>query len=244
MKKGSFEYILAEFGSLYKLSFSFCQGVCEQWLNKIGLFKYDTLEEAVEKSSTKKVNLVGHSLGALESMIYTIKNPEKVETCIPVGCPYGGTSMAYFGSIFSLLNIHLKSHNQILPNSKFINDFRKKFKERMPEIEKNNAKIINIWSPIDELIENNNASISHTLGLKSKCITEHSINTGHGYLFYCDFTQDLVRSLITESESNTILVHGLSINKNFFLPFIKTLNESQFKKTTAITYDYSRLLQI
>jgi len=88
------------------------------------------------KTNSKKVILVGHSMGGLISRAYAVKHPGKVDTVISIGSPYAGSPKPFYGllmgytfgnplakrSVMKNLLQNAPSAYQLLPQYDFVID--------------------------------------------------------------------------------------------------------------------------
>jgi triacylglycerol esterase/lipase EstA (alpha/beta hydrolase family) len=221
--------------------------VC-QWQKNIGLYKYETLDQAVDKArlehSAEKVNLVGHSMGGLEALAYTVNHPGEVDNCVSVASPFSGTNASVGGLSALFFGVYLKTVFQLTPDSDYIKTLKQKLQNAMPEFEANDVKLTNIWSPIDEFMTKGDCSIETILGRKSENLEEFEFNLGHCSVFYCKETTEMLHTMIDESPYPTILVHGLMMNKRFFKKFAEEIPKALEHKVYALSYDFAKALEI
>lgn len=222
----------------------FVSSVIEQWSKAFLLDDYKTLHEAVAIARTPKVNLVGHSMGGLNSLAYTINHPEKVENCVMSGTPIAGTTSSLIGATFATFGVYLHSYFQLLPNSDYMKELRKKLNDRIGVLESNNVALTNIWSPIDELVSTDDSSLESMLGRKSRIINEYKFASGHCEIFYGDEPQRIIKGIIADSENDTVLVHGMLMNQKFFNRLLEDIDQKYLEKLVLFSYDYSKSLQI
>ncbi len=220
----------------------FLSSIAEQWNKAFFLDDYKTLDEAVAMARTPKVNLVGHSLGGLKSLVYTLSHPEKVENCVMSGTPLAGTNSSWMGATFAAFGVYLHSCFQILPYSDYMKKVRKKLNDNIGILERNGTRLINIWSPIDELVTTDDSSLESILCRKSKAALDHRFPLGHCEIFYAEGPQKIIRGIINNSQNDTVLVHGMLMNKRFFNKLVQDMDYTD--KLVLFSYDYSKPLRI
>jgi hypothetical protein len=250
MKRGLGSIILRELSWLSYVTPIFADGLVKQWKKRIsGNVKYDSLEDVVDfacdEHSVDKVNLVGHSLGAMLAMSYTLSNPDRVSTCMTVAAPFGGTNKAVLGLVQFGLGIYASSIFQLLPCDRYIRGMKRKIKKNLPEFEHSyDLRFINIWSPVDEFVSRKETSLDALIGRRLSNVEEHKVYLGHCSAFYCDTTLDILNDLVQDSSYPTILLHGFTLNEHFFDIFIDSLDDSLENKVYAISYDYAKRLKL
>jgi hypothetical protein len=227
----------------------FVEGLVKQW-SKYFCFnsEYDSLDETIErvmhKHSTDKVNLVGHSMGALESLAYTLNNPDNVDNCVTVAGPFGGTNMAIFGFVQFAFFVYTPSIFQLLPNSTYIQEMKHKIREKMPELEDKDVKINNIWSPVDEFLSSDETTLETILGRKSSSVNEHGVQRGHCSTFYCDTTLNILKNILQESKYPMVMLPGFTMSEKFYDIFMNDLSPEFKEKVYAISYDFAKILEV
>jgi len=108
------------------------------------------IERLCDESGYERVHLIGHSLGGLIARYYVqrMEGHRRVQTCVTMGSPHQGTTMARFGRTWPLLR-------QLDPASDLILELR----EPAPEC---STRFLAFHSDIDHLIvPKSNARIDH-----------------------------------------------------------------------------------
>ncbi len=220
----------------------FISSVIEQWNSTFLMDDYKTIEEAVAMARTPKVNLVGHSMGGLKSLVYTLNNPDKVDNCVMSGTPLAGTNSSWIGATFATFGVYLQSCFQLLPFSDYMKELRKKLNDRIGYLESNNVTLTNIWSPIDELVTTDDSSLESLLKKRSKIMKDYRFALGHCEIFYGEGPQNIMKGIIYNSNNDTVLVHGMLMNQKFFNRFIENMDPKHLEKLVLFSYDYSKSL--
>lgn len=201
--------------------------IFRKWGNRIGIFKFESLEEVIAKAEKetgeKKVNLIGHSFGGLQSFAYALENPEKICSCMTIGTPYNGTSSAYLGALMLPFGILPEAALQITPGNDFVKMLRCYFMEHGDDIAK--IRFINFFSVDDELVPGENALLK-AMAPEGANVEEYVLTgEGHGSQVYCEKVHERIVSLINETELPTIFVHGFAMDKHFFGKTLKKIKK-------------------
>jgi len=159
------------------------------------------------------------------------------------GTPIAGTNMSWMATTFATFGVYLQSCFQLLPFSDYMKDVRKKLNDKIGSLESNNVTLTNIWSPIDELVTTTDSSLESMLDRKSSIACDHKFLLGHCEIFYGEGPQRIIKNIISNSQNDTVMVHGMLMNQKFFGRFVENLDRPSIGKLVTFSYDYSKYLQ-
>ena len=84
-----------------------------------------------KKQITGNIILIGHSMGGLVSLEYTLKNPQLVSKVILLGSPVMGSIMAEYSNLFGRAS---KQTKELKPFSKYINDLHSRLENNQHKL--------------------------------------------------------------------------------------------------------------
>ncbi|MBI4153914.1 alpha/beta fold hydrolase [Candidatus Woesearchaeota archaeon] len=228
-----------------------------QWKRKLRGTRYRTLDEVIwyakEKTGSKKVNLVGHSLGGLIALTYTIGHPEQVGQCITLSTPFQGTYAAYIGALFTFLCINPKPAFQMIPESNFLKSLQEQFQKHFLAFQKNKLTFKNIYSEHDELLSKRSASLKALAQCNPGFIQESKLSGyGHGAVMYSEEAYQTITETFRENPYPLIFIHGFALNRSFYNKKLERLRREypeftkggEKRRIFHFTYDYTKALQL
>lgn len=211
-----------------------------QWKKYAGINEYDTLEKvaetALQKSNSKKINLVCHSQGGLLGIVYAMQNPEKVKQYTTFGTPFKGTPSAYAAPLLLAVGILPKSAQQFLPRSNFTRSICSYLQTHNQDFEAEGLVFKNIRALYDEFVPYPASALKDSVP-EGKNITEETIKECHVTMLHNRKSLKIIEDCLSD-EASTIFIPGFALNRGLFEDLTKKMKYEK-NKTFFLQYDYA-----
>lgn len=206
-----------------------------------GKKKYKTLEEtaneALQKTQSKKANIICHSQGGLLGLLYAVENPEKVSNYATFGTPFKGTPAAYLSPILLIVGIMPSSTRQLMPDSKFTQELRQQFQQKNGELEKCGLQLQNMRALYDEFVPYDSSALKELVP-NAQNITEITQQESHLTILHSKKSLEIIECILNKEEP-TIFVPGYALNYGLFENITKKMKYDK-EKTHFLHYDYTK----
>lgn len=206
----------------------------------------DAVDEAMQKTGKKRVNLAGHSFGGLVALAYTMENPDNVAKCVTIGTPIQGTPLAPFLYGLMGMGIFPASASQMLPEGKLITAMNSYFKKHNREFMEKNVTFENVRSTHDSLCPYNSASLN-SLDPDAWNIEEHDLKRrGHVGVLHDRKTCRLLADIAAYSFYPTIFIPGFSLGRHSFELLVQSIKKEcpeeadLLGRMDMLCYDYTK----
>lgn len=222
------------------------RGFYEQWTKEHNSH-YQTIDEIVEdakqRSSSDKVNLVCHSFGGLLGLSYTVKHPDDVKHCVTIATSFGGTPVAYLFPVLYAIAVKPTSAVQILPHSDFTTELQAHFSMYNDEFEAKGILFQNIRAKYDEFAPHYCTALKYLAPAASN-IEECTLDESHVTIVHSEKVKALVEKLVISGHP-TIFVPGFGLNSGLFEKMfakdkkLKQIYEQHKDTVFFLHYDYT-----